>query len=101
MAIVADQPAHEGEEELAERWVDIEEISPLEVVRGELDPSNFLLEMEAMARGKLMEYIYLAEMDLIEDNLIGMADAPESGQEGESSDKYEGDFIVSLRGCRG
>lgn len=40
-------------------------------------------------------------MDLIEDNLIGMADAPESGQEGESRDKCECDFVVPLRGCRG
>jgi hypothetical protein len=32
VAIVADQPAHEGEEELAEGGVDIEEVGSLEVV---------------------------------------------------------------------
>jgi hypothetical protein len=37
MAIIADQPAHESEKQLAERRVDIKEVRLLEVVRGELD----------------------------------------------------------------
>jgi hypothetical protein len=36
VAIVADQPADKGEEKLAERRVDIEEVGSLEVVGGEL-----------------------------------------------------------------
>lgn len=36
VAIVADQPAHEGEQELAKGRVDIEEVGSLEVVRSEL-----------------------------------------------------------------
>lgn len=36
MAIVADQPAHEGEEKLAEWRMDVEEVGPLEIVGGKL-----------------------------------------------------------------
>jgi hypothetical protein len=36
MAIVADEPAHQREEELAERRVDVEEVGALEVVGCEL-----------------------------------------------------------------
>lgn len=45
--------------------------------------------------------MYLAEMDLVEDDLVGVADAPEPGQEGESSDKSERDFIIPFRSSGG
>lgn len=32
MAIVSDEPTHEGEEKLAERRMDVEEVGPLKVV---------------------------------------------------------------------
>ncbi len=40
---------------------------------------------------------YLAEVDFVEDDLVGVADAPEPGQEGQACDEGECDLVVSFR----
>lgn len=71
--IVADQPAHEGEEELAEGRVDIEEVGSLEVVGGEL-----------------------SKVHLIEDDLVRMANTPESSDKSQNSGQNEADLVVAF-----
>lgn len=44
--------------------------------------------------------MYLSKVDFVEDDLVGVADTPESGQEGECGDEREGDLVVSLGGSR-
>jgi hypothetical protein len=36
VTVISNQPSHKGEEELAEWGMDVEEVRPLEVIRGEL-----------------------------------------------------------------
>src|SRR4051812_25982533 len=43
---------------------------------------------------------YLAEVDFIEDDLVRVADAPESGDEGQQGDDDEDGLVVAL-GARG
>jgi hypothetical protein len=73
VTIVTDQPADKSEEKLAERRVDIEEVGSLEVVGGKL-----------------------SKMHLIEDNLAGMADTPESSYEGQDSDDNKTNLVFGL-----
>lgn len=42
---------------------------------------------------------YLAEVHLVKDHLIGVADAPESCNESENGDDGEGELVVPFSGC--
>lgn len=43
---------------------------------------------------------YLAEVDFVEDHLIGVANANESGDEGENGDNEEDKFVLDLAASR-
>jgi hypothetical protein len=73
VAIVTDQPADKGEKKLAERRVDIEEVGSLEVVGGEL-----------------------SKVHLVEDNLVRVANTPESSHEGQDSDDGKTNLVLGL-----
>lgn len=73
VAIVTDQPADKGEEELAERRVDIEEVGSLEVIGSEL-----------------------SKVHLVKHNLVRVADTPESSHEGQDSDDGKTNLVLGL-----
>jgi hypothetical protein len=73
VAIVSNKPSHEGEEQLSEGRVDIEEVGSLQVVRGKL-----------------------AKVHLVENDLVGVADAPESSDKGQQSYDAEADLVIKL-----
>lgn len=76
--IIANKVSDEGEEQLCERWVHIEEVSALKVVRCKLrrwqisscPPCSFFR----------VSLSYLSKVHLVKDDLVRMADAPESGR---------------------
>lgn len=83
VAVKADEPAHEGEQELSEWRMDIEEVCPLEVERCELSKMNF-----------------------IKHDFIRMIQLVESCEECKSGDNAKGDEMTNvdlllLRGSRG
>lgn len=41
--------------------------------------------------------VYLAKMDLVKDNLVGVSNAPKSCNEGKGSDDYSSQLVVPLR----
>jgi hypothetical protein len=73
VAIVTDEPANKSEKKLAERRVDIEEVGSLEVVGREL-----------------------SKMNLVKNDLVRVADTPESGHEGQDSDNCETNLVLGL-----
>jgi hypothetical protein len=74
MSIIPDEPAHQGKEKLSEGGVDIEEVGSLEIVGSKLKSLSVLNAQERRASD-------LAEMDLIKNDLVGMTDPPEPGNE--------------------
>lgn len=95
--VVTNQPSHEGEEKLPEGWMNIEEIGPFEIVRCELQSG---LMSASCAPGKCCEVslrfsdcIYLAEVDFVEDDFVGVADAPESGHKSEDGEDGKSDLV--------
>ncbi len=102
VAVVSDEPAHQGEQELAERGVDIEEVGLFEVIRGELEYSEASIRQgphlpRAGGTGPVWRATHLAEMHFVEHDLIGVANAPETGHKGQGSDGSEGDAVAQFR----
>ena len=64
-------PSGEGDEHLAEGGMDVEEVLAGEVAAGEA-----------------------AEMEFVEDNLVGLGESPEAGEEGEEDDEPEGPVVA-------
>lgn len=92
VAIVSHQPAGEREQELAERRVHVEEVGSLEVVRGELGL------LSAIVLSACCRRCYLAKVDLIKDDLVGVGNGIEAGCKGEEGDDGEGEFVVPVIG---
>jgi hypothetical protein len=73
--IVANEPAYESEEELAEGRVDIKEVGSLEVIG-----SKLAISLVCGPSG-LVHSSHLAEMYFIKYNFIRVVDAQESSEE--------------------
>lgn len=71
--IITHQPTRKREQQFSKRRMHIEEIGPLEVVGSEF-----------------------AKVNLIEDDLVRVADSPESSQEREEGDDGEADLVVPV-----
>lgn len=90
MAIVSNDPTDESKEQFSERRVDIEEICALEIVRGKL--GRDVRVWQKRVRNK--DLVYLSKMNLIEDNLVGMADAKESSDESEDGNDGQSQLVI-------
>ena len=86
-ALVSDKPASEGEQELSEGRMDIEEVGSLQVVRSKL--YNTLTLYSSLIQLSIISYLhwqcyrltYLSKVHFIKDNLVRMGYAPESCDE--------------------
>lgn len=95
LAIVADQPACEREQELAKRRVHIEEVGSLEIVGCELS------EVSDWCHGRVScSGLYLAKVDFIKDDLVGVGDGVEASCESEEGDDGESELVVPVVRCR-
>ncbi len=105
MPIISHEPAHESEKKLSERGVNIEEIGPLQIIRRELwhllsapiSLGSPLLVAAWVLRQGFYHVPYLAKVDLIKDDLIGMPNAPESRNEGQSRYNAQRKLVVPFR----
>jgi len=85
--------------------VDIEKVRSLEVVRSELGKER-KGSVYPFARRRQWQVkrerraSHLAKMDLIEDDLIGMADTPEPCEESQTRDEAKGHSVGCFGGSR-
>lgn len=110
MAVIAHEPAHEGEKEFSKRGVDIEEVGSLKVVRSELE-EVFSLVKSVPDRSMSFPVVrlstegtrggYLSKVDFVEDDFIGMIDAPKPRDKCNGRYDEESKFVIPFRrDCR-
>lgn len=62
--------------------------------------TRIVVSLRPVVRDDGDELAHLSKMDLIEHHLIGMGDAPESGDEGENGDHRHGKLVIPIRFSR-
>lgn len=90
MAIVSNDPTDESKEQFPKWRMDVEEICALKIVRGKL--GRYVRVCQKRVRNR--DSVYLSKMNLIEDDLVGMADAKESSDESKDGNDGQSQLVI-------